>query len=80
MRDQYDGGIAAIDSELARLFAELRDGLYDNTLIVISSDHGEGFLEHGIMDHAQGFVYENYIHVPLLINIQGSARARNRPH
>jgi arylsulfatase A-like enzyme len=70
--DQYDGGIASEDSELARLFAELRDlGLYDNTLIAISSDHGEGFLEHGIMDHAQGFVYENYIHVPLLIKYPG---------
>jgi arylsulfatase A-like enzyme len=69
---EYDGGIAAADAALGRLFGELRRlGLYDNTMIVITSDHGEGFLDHGIMDHGKGLAYQNYLHVPLLIKYPG---------
>jgi arylsulfatase A-like enzyme len=69
---QYDGGIAYIDSEIARLFARLREmNLYDNTLIVITSDHGEAFDEHNLMQHAVRSVYEEHVHVPLLVKLPG---------
>ena len=52
---QYDGGIAYLDSQIGALLARLRGlGLYDNTLIVITSDHGEAFGEHGLLDHGCG--------------------------
>ncbi len=69
---QYDGGIAYMDSQIANLLEQLRArGLYDNTLIVITSDHGEAFGEHNLMEHATGFLYEDQVHVPLFIKYPG---------
>jgi arylsulfatase A-like enzyme len=69
---QYDGSIAYVDSEIARLFARLREmNLYDNTLIVVTSDHGEAFGEHNLMQHAVRSVYEEEVHVPLLVKLPG---------
>jgi arylsulfatase A-like enzyme len=65
---QYDGGIAYIDSQIGALLARLRElDLYENTLIVITADHGEAFGEHGLLEHGNGFVYQDQVHVPLLI-------------
>lgn len=62
----YDSEIRATDDSLRRLFAGLRDlGLLENTWIVITSDHGEEFFEHGMMAHEQ--IYDECLHVPLLI-------------
>jgi len=74
---QYDGGIAYIDSEIARLFARLREmNLYENTLIVITSDHGEAFDEHNLMQHAVRSVYEEHVHVPMLVKLPGQQQPR----
>lgn len=63
----YDGEIAYLDTQLARLFAELkRRGLYDNTLIVLTADHGEEFHEHGGWWHGTT-LYDEQIHVPLIV-------------
>ncbi|MGH9498736.1 MAG: sulfatase-like hydrolase/transferase [Terriglobales bacterium] len=65
----YDGEIAYADSELGKLFAELRArGLYDNTVIAVMSDHGEAFGEHGEINHGI-FLYDATIHVPLLFKM-----------
>ena len=65
---QYDGGIAYEDEEIGKLLARLRElGLYENTLIIITGDHGETFGEHGLMQHGVGSVYQDLVHVPLLI-------------
>jgi len=62
----YDGSIAYIDSQLERLFAELRNrGLLDNTIVVITSDHGEQFKDHGLDEHANS-LYTQVLHVPLM--------------
>ncbi len=62
----YDGEVAYVDSQLARLFAELRkSGLYDKTLIVLLSDHGESLGEHGEDEHGF-FVYNSTLRVPLI--------------
>jgi arylsulfatase A-like enzyme len=65
--DSYDDCIAALDQQLGRLFEELtRRGLLDNTLVIITADHGEEFGEHGHYTH--GFsLYEPETHVPLVI-------------
>ena len=49
LRAKYDAGVARIDNALGRLFRELeRRGLYDDALIVVTSDHGESFFEHRV--------------------------------
>lgn len=74
---QYDGGIAYLDSQLSVLFDWLRGaGLYDNSLIIITSDHGEFFGERDLMQHADGFVYQAQVHVPLLIKYPGQHDAK----
>jgi arylsulfatase A-like enzyme len=74
---QYDGAISYVDSEMARLFARMRElGVYDNTLILITSDHGEAFGEHDLMQHGIGSVYEEEVHVPLLVKFPGQRQSR----
>ena len=67
LRDSYDNCIAYLDDQLGRLFAELdRRGLLDNTLVIVTSDHGEQFNEHHLFGHGNS-LYGSLIHVPLLI-------------
>jgi arylsulfatase A-like enzyme len=69
---QYDGGIAYIDSAIGELLGKMRElGLYENTLIMITSDHGEAFGERNLMQHGVGSVYQDQIHVPLLVKYPG---------
>ena len=67
--DFYDGAIRYVDTELRRLFAELsRLHLQDNTLVILSADHGDEFLEHGDIFHQSQYLYDELIHVPLIMN------------
>ncbi len=75
-RDCYDSCLAYIDQEIGRLCDELeRRGVLENTLIVITGDHGEGFGEHGLFDHGES-LYSQEIHVPLLIVPPKKTRAQ----
>lgn len=68
-RDAYDGSIAYLDQQLGALFAELqRRGKLDNTLVIITSDHGEQFSEHGVMGHGYD-IFMTTLHVPLLMRM-----------
>jgi len=63
----YDAEIRALDDDMAALFAKLKEeGIYDNSLIVITADHGDEFLEHGSVDHAHT-LYDELLRVPLMI-------------
>ena len=67
----YDGEIAYIDSIIGRLVAGLEErGLMDNTVLVITSDHGEHFGENHMLDHKFS-VYEPLIKVPLILYAPG---------
>jgi arylsulfatase A-like enzyme len=71
---QYDGGIAYIDHQIGQLIEGLkRRGQYDNTMIVITSDHGEAFGERNRVGHANS-PYQNLLHVGLLIKYPGARR------
>jgi arylsulfatase A-like enzyme len=66
-RDAYDGSIAYLDAELEKLFRELeRRGAMENTLVIVTSDHGEEFGEHGLMGHGNS-LYRPSLQVPLLL-------------
>jgi arylsulfatase A-like enzyme len=62
----YEGEIAYLDRELDQLFVALgKEGLLENSVIVVTADHGEAFLEHGLLQH--GLLYEENLHVPLVL-------------
>jgi len=71
----YDGEIAAADAIVGRFLSLLKEkGLYDKTLIVFLSDHGEGLGEHGEAEHGM-FLYRETLQVPLLVKLPGGLRA-----
>lgn len=71
----YDGEIAAADAVVGRLLDALRRlGVYDRSLIVLVSDHGEGLDDHGEEEHGV-LLYRETIHVPLLVKLPGNERA-----
>jgi arylsulfatase A-like enzyme len=63
----YDGEIAYVDHAIGRVADALRDrGILDETIVLVTSDHGENFGEHGTyFAHTQ--LYESAIHVPLVL-------------
>jgi arylsulfatase A-like enzyme len=65
--EQYDREIRFMDSEIGRLFEEMkRQGLFDSSVIIITSDHGETFGEHRLLEHGRA-LYEELLHVPLIV-------------
>lgn len=66
--DAYDSAIAYLDHQLGLLFEQLQKrNVLANTLVIVTSDHGEEFGEHGVMDHSYS-LYLPVLHVPLLIS------------
>ncbi len=67
----YDGEITYHDVHFARILDGLtRRGLDDDTIVVVTADHGEEFWDHGSVGHGHS-VYEELIHVPLFVRIPG---------
>ena len=72
----YDGEIAFADEQVGRLIGFLKEkGLYQNTLIVLSGDHGESLGEHGEKTHGF-YIYNATLHVPLIIHLPSDGRGR----
>jgi arylsulfatase A-like enzyme len=64
----YDGQIKFVDENIGRLLDFLKDNhLYENTIVVITSDHGEEFWEHDNFEHGHT-LYDELLHVPLIIS------------
>jgi arylsulfatase A-like enzyme len=75
-RDCYDDCIRFLDDELDRLLNELRSqGLLDNTVVIITSDHGEAFGDHGFFGHSHSLFLDE-IGVPLVILAPGAPAGR----
>ena len=69
--DLYDGALAQLDHDLARLEPVLeRHGLDETTLLVVTGDHGERFFERGRIGHAF-WLDEATVHVPLIVHGPG---------
>jgi arylsulfatase A-like enzyme len=67
VRDRYDDCIASLDNQLAQLLNALRrQRLLDDTLVIITGDHGESFGDHNVFFHGTG-LYIDQIAVPLVI-------------
>jgi arylsulfatase A-like enzyme len=77
-RDAYDAALGQLDAHLEALFGELQArGLLENTLVVITSDHGESLFEHGAFGHSM-HLYREALHVPLLFYWPGHVPASRR--
>ncbi len=76
--EPYDGEIAYTDSIVGSIVEVLRrHGLYQSTAIAVAADHGEAFGEHGEWWHGV-FLYDETIHVPLLLKLPGEKLAGKR--
>lgn len=75
MVNQYDGAIAYADHWVGRFIDGLKaEGLYDNTLLIVLSDHGEFLGEHQLVNHAVG-LYEGGVRIPILVKYPDGAHA-----
>ena len=74
----YDGEIAYADEIVGRLVKYLKSHqLYDRSTVILLSDHGEGLGDHGEQEHGL-FVYDEAIHVPLIVKQESNVGAGRR--
>ena len=75
-RKLYDIAIRNQDDAIGDLFNKLKElNLYDNTLIILTSDHGENLVEHDLFEHVKD-VYQPELWVPLIIKNPGQSQGR----
>jgi len=68
----HDSEIAFTDEHIGKLLDELvRLGLYENTMVIVTADHGEEFMERGWLGHTVT-LYQELIHVPLVVRVPGA--------
>ncbi len=76
--DPYDGEVAYADELLGRLLARLRGAsVYDRAILAVTSDHGEGLMDHGEQEHGF-FLYREALQVPLVLRLPGGRKAGTR--
>lgn len=72
----YDGAISFIDQEIGHLISSLKEwGILENTLVILTADHGESLTEHGIYFDHHG-LYQVTLHVPLIFKYAGLPRGK----
>ena len=74
----YDASVRQLDDKIGQVLDFLQQtGLYDSSLLVLTADHGEEFMEHGDLQH-KSKLYDELLHVPLLVKLpeadKGSVR------
>jgi arylsulfatase A-like enzyme len=75
---RYDGKIAYGDQEFGRFIRGLKErGIYDRAFVIFLADHGEEFEDHGQWLHGRS-VFDELIHIPLIIKFPGGANAGRR--
>ncbi len=75
MRDYYDEYINYIDKQFDNFIQDLNERAIDNTVIILSADHGESF-DHGYFTHGGPFLYEEVTHIPLIIKEPGQKKGQ----
>jgi arylsulfatase A-like enzyme len=76
----YDGCLFYLDAQVGRLVVRLKQlGLYEETLFIVTSDHGESFGEHGLFDHQYG-LFEHLVATPFIVRLpHGEERGWRNP-
>jgi len=76
-RAAYDGEVRTVDAEIGRLLRRLRAaGRLDDTIVVVTSDHGESLGEHNYWFEHGLYAYEVTVHVPLIVRLPPSDARR----
>lgn len=76
LTDQYDTAIRYTADQLGGLFKHLKKlGLYDDALIIVTSDHGEELFDHGGFSHGHT-LYEEVVRIPLYVKLPGQRKAK----
>ncbi len=74
--DQYDTAIRYLTDQLTQVFALLQErGIWEDTLVIVTSDHGEEFFEHGGFSHGYS-LHQELLHVPMIIKLPGGSEPR----
>lgn len=77
LESHYDGGLRMVDDLLGDVFDAWREsGRWDRSILVLTSDHGEAFYEHGFLGHNNS-IYDEMLRVPLLIHLPGQREGRS---
>lgn len=77
VRTLYESEVSYVDHSVGRVLATLkRLKIYDESLIILTSDHGDEFWEHGSIEHGHT-LYNELIHVPLIVKLPHSLKASN---
>ena len=78
LQEQYNRAVRNLDLAMGEFFARLKErGVWDDLLLVVISDHGEYFGEHGLVEHSKD-VYEPALSVPLIIKYPGQTAGETR--
>lgn len=76
LQEQYDSAIRYTCDQLARVLERLREaGTYDETLVILTADHGEELFDHGGFGHAYT-LHREVLHVPLFVKLPGQRSRR----
>jgi len=68
LRKLYEGEVKYVAAALLELLSSLQDlGILEKALVIVTADHGEAFMEHGKLGHAYDALYNELLHVPLVI-------------
>ena len=68
LKKLYEGEVRYVAYSLSELLSFIEDrGLLEDSIVIITADHGEAFMEHGKLGHAYDILYNEVLHVPLLI-------------
>lgn len=79
LRANYAGAVSLIDDQIGKLLQQLKiDGLFDETLIVLTSDHGELNGDYGLLKKA--VFLDSSVRIPLVIKLAATMDQRNRGH
>jgi arylsulfatase A-like enzyme len=77
-QDAYDGVVAFVDEQIGNFMVELKKrGLEENTIVILTSDHGESLGDHGLQGHTNALYWE-LVHVPLIVRWPGHLPAGTR--
>jgi arylsulfatase A-like enzyme len=78
LADLYDAEIAFTDENIGQLLGAFREfGLYEDSLVVVTADHGEEFNDHGRIGHGHN-LYDETTKVPLIVRLPGERRGGRR--
>lgn len=79
LKQGYAAAAARLDAYFGEVVARLKSwGVYDSSMIVVTSDHGQAFKEHGFYTHGT-FLYDELVEIPLVVKYPRGARPEARP-